>query len=80
MEFEILSQFLIFQYVDLIWSVSFKNNDFTLTSVAQLVGCHPTKQTGTWLCCGFGPQLGYIWESTLIDVDLPLFLSPFSSL
>ena len=65
----------------------------TLTSVAQLVGRHPTKRKvagsipgqGTCLGCRFSLQSGCRRNNRLmffsyIDVSLPLFLPPFLSL
>ena len=45
---------------------------YSLTAVAQLVGCHPAKwkgigsipSQGTCLGWGFGPQSGQVWEAT----------------
>ena len=49
-----------------------RNHHKALTGVAELVGCHPTKQgvagwipgQGTCLGCGPGPQLGCVREAT----------------
>ena len=66
---------------------SFKlQESVALTGVAQLVGHHPTKRkvagsipdSGTCLCCRFGPWWGHMQEATDQffphgDVSLPLF-------
>ena len=58
-----------------------------LDGVAQWIEQQPADQKdaclipsqGMCLACTPGPQLG-VWERQMIDVSLPLFLSPFPSL
>ena len=61
-----------------------KNVTLALFDVAQLVRCNPTKQKvtslitsqGTCLDCGFGPEMGLLWEAVCLP-RINVSLSPF---
>ena len=65
-----------------------KSSSSTLAGVAQWIEHWPANQRvtswipsqGTCLGCGLGPQWGVLEKQPHIDISLPLFLPPFSSL